>query len=187
MVNYNWETIKRQYIQGITPEDGDKYYPSYQDLVDKHGCSKGAITSHSKKDKDGPWDKQRERYIAKVERKTEEKKSEIEAESVVESDLKFEGTGEKLRKGVELKIDECIEILENNDPDDRRFVKASDFKYLGDGLRDAQETIKIAQGEISERIRIETPKSNDELLNDPDYVQAKSKAMNDYYAKRRKE
>jgi hypothetical protein len=169
MTDYNWETIKRQYIQGIKQEDGSRLDPSYEDIVKIHGCSKSSISRHSTDDEDGPWEDQRKRYRNKVNTKTIEKKSEIEAETIVESDLKFEVRGEKLGKAVELKIDECIEIMECKDPEnekydpnDKRFVKASDFKYLGDGLRDAQETVKVAQGENTANIGVKLMDVDDE-------------------------
>ena len=87
MTDYNWETIKRQYIQGIKQEDGNKTYPSYRDLSKIHGCSPGAISNKSTNDPEGPWDEQRKRYLNKVEQKVDEKKSEDDWQSAYDSTL----------------------------------------------------------------------------------------------------
>jgi hypothetical protein len=144
MAKYNWETIKRQYIQGIKKEDGNKTYPSYEDLSELHGPSKSTISSHSTSDPDGPWEEQRERYLKKVEQKVEEKKSEIEAENIVEDDLQCESLGRKLIKIIGKKLD----LLEKKlDADE--WVSGIEILNTSSAARNAQEIIKTSQGEAA--------------------------------------
>lgn len=171
MAKYDWETIRKQYIQGKRQEDGTKHFPTLQELCNEHGCALGTIGDRAKKE---DWKTRRRKFSEKIEKKVEEKKSEIEAEDIVESDENFESTGEKLR----LLVDKKIDIFLENPTD----VRAYDIKNVGDALRSAQEVVKTAQGEILERIGVETKDtSNDKLLNDPDYIAAKRKAMDDFY------
>lgn len=148
--NYNWETIKRQYIQGIKQENGTKKYPSYQDLSNTHGCSKGAITNHSNKDPNGTWEEQRERYLNKVEQKVEEKKTELDAENIVEDDLQCESMGRKIIRIVNKKLDQLEQQLDND-----KYVSGIDILNTTTAGKNGQDIIKIAQGEITNRIKVE--------------------------------
>lgn len=136
MAKYDWETIRKQYIQGIRQENGDKTYPTLQELCNTHGCALGTIGDRAKKEE---WKTQRRKFSERIRKKVDEKKSEIEADDIVESDAKFESTGEKLRKLVDKKINIFL--------DTPRDVRAYDIKNLGDALRSAQEVVKTAQGE----------------------------------------
>ena len=145
MAKYNWETIKRQYVRGIKKDDGTKTYPSYEDLSTLHGPSKSTISSHSSNDPDGPWEEQRERYLKKVEQKTEEKQSEIEASNIVEDDLQCESLGRKLIKIVSKKLDQLDKKLDSDE-----WVSGIEILNTSSAARNAQEIIKTSQGEPSD-------------------------------------
>lgn len=163
MTKYDWETIKKDYVHGIKQEDGTKHFPTQEELCTTYGCAKGTLGTRASKE---DWKGQREKISNKIDQKVAEKKTEREAEDIVQSDLKFENAGELLRKVTVKKLKAMKEDL---DVDHRR-VRAYDIKNCGDALKDAQDVVKTAQGELLEKTKIEI--HNDTNLNilDDDFM-----------------
>lgn len=189
-----WDNIRKDYVLGITDKNGLKTFPTYEILSENYNVALGTIKNRGSKEK---WTQQRKSHKVKVTKKVIEKKShspeivdideveadeaaEYDAENIVISDANFEETGEKLRQAVQADLETYLNFGVSN---------PYHLKMLGDALSSAQSVVKAAQGEILERIGVETNTNNgnDELLNDPDYIAAKRKAMDDFYhAKSRK-
>lgn len=173
MAKYNWKTIEIQFTRGTKKEDGTKQWPTLQELSEEHKIPRGTIDSTASRKN---WQEKKERYQKKVQEKVDEKKSQIEASEIVEDDLLCESFGRKALKVAEKKLDKLNELLDID-----KWVSGIDILNTISAGNKAQEMIKTAQGDNAKRIKIES-NSNDELLKDPDYIQAKKKAMDDYYA-----
>lgn len=184
-----WDKINKDYVQGIPDKHGTKTFPTFDELSEIYPAKPGTIRNKASKEK---WSQQRKNYKWKVTKKANEKKcnqqvlddpgdddeaAEFDAENIVKSDKSFEETGEDLRIAVQNNLK--IYIANNlNSP--------YHLKMLGDALSSAQSVVKTAQGEIIERIGVETKNNtDDELLKDPDYILAKRKAMDEFYESKR--
>lgn len=181
MAKYDWETVEDEYVFGYINNEGQRVFPTHTELSKKHNIPRGTIGSRASKDK---WEQRKQAASRKIKQKVDEKKSEYDAENIVLSDDKFESAGELIRRVAVKKLESLEEDLD--DPD--KFVRSIDIMNASNSVRIGQEIVKTAQGEILQRIGVETNNNgNDELLNDPDYIAAKRKAMDDFYhAKSRK-
>lgn len=148
----NWEPIHDNYVQGITQKDKTKQFPTHNQLSQKYNVPLGTIKNKASEEK---WTEQRKRYKLKVKQKLLEKKghksvlddpveedeaAEIDAETIIQSDAKFEKTGEALRELVDKKIN-----LELQEPG---MVNPYHLKMMGDALKSAQDVVKVSQGEM---------------------------------------
>lgn len=164
---YDWEKIKKEYVYGIETEDGKKIYPTFQDLCDKYGFALSTIGSRAK-NKHENWRKERKKVSEKIEKKVMEKKTELEAIDIVESDQKFESTGEALRKLIERKIKINHTLLDKGER-----VRDYDLKNLGDALKSAQDVVKTAQGEAATITKNDhRVEGLDKSILNPDLMQA---------------
>lgn len=146
MAKYDWERLRAEYIYGYVDEQGQKIFPSITNLSERHNIPRGTIGSRASKEK---WEQEKRAKSDRIKQKVDEKKTEFEAESIVLSDDKFQNTGEKLRRSIDLKIN-CVLL----DLKEGEYVKPYDLKMLGDALSSAQAVVKNAQGEILERSEV---------------------------------
>lgn len=138
--------IETDLIYGIVEPDGKKKYLNLKQSAEHYNVDYVALRKLAGK---WNWKQRRESHRTKVDQKVEEKKSEYDAECIVQSDEKFQNTGEKLRRSIDLKIDGVLSDLEEG-----AYVKPYDLKMLGDALSSAQAVVKNAQGEILERSEV---------------------------------
>lgn len=179
MTKYDWDTIEHQYTHGINKPDGTKYFPTYDELSERHQCPKGTIGSRATKD---DWVGEKEKIANRIKHKVSEKKTLKEASDIVETDQILETTGMNLLKLIQRKI----KVNWDNLDTPNGFVRDYDVKNLSDALKNVQHVIKVAQGEPSEISKVEANvEYNESLLSDPDYIAAKRKAMDEYYVDRR--
>lgn len=174
LMTYNeipWKQIQKDYVLGVTDKNSIKQYPSYDELAETYDVSSGSLRNVGGPEK---WGQQRKNRKIKVTRKALSKKShkqsekaamleqgidpkeeeeanEYDAELIVASDEKFEVTGEKLRRLCELKIDALTESITQGG-----YVKEYALKMLGDALKSSVDVVKLAQGEPTENIAINT-------------------------------
>lgn len=140
------EQIKTDLIYGIIQEDGTKKYLNLKQSAEYYHVDYVELRRVAGKWK---WKQRRDSQRTKVDQKVAEKKSEYDAECIVQSDEKFQDTGEKLRQSIDMKIGLILSDLENGG-----YVKPYDLKMLGDALSSAQAVVKNAQGEILERSEV---------------------------------
>lgn len=165
--------IEIEMVYGILDNEGKKTYLSLKQEAEKYNVSYGELRKAASK---WNWRQRRTAHRTKVDQKVDEKKSEYDAEQIVLADEKFEDTFEKARKVGDIKLDQQLERVKEG-----KHVPGHEYLNTVSALRGAQEGLKTAQGDNAKRIKIES-NNNDELLNDPNYIQAKKKAMDDYYA-----
>ena len=183
-------------ILGYYDEDGKKQYPTLKGSAEWYNVSYDSLKKIAPTWK---WKDRRKDHTSKVARKTAQKKkseeiSESEAEEIVVENFKFNRTANKLRRALDIEIDKIIEgkiyLYTDKATGEDILGTPRNAAYLlmniGKALVDAQKTSLTANGEPSEISKMEgTFESNVDLLNDPEYIQSKAKAMDDYYAKRR--
>lgn len=107
---YNWDLIKREYVQGITDKNGKTLCPTLEDLCERHGCKFSTI---SKKSSSGNWKQERKLFGKKKESKIEERKIEVMAEESANIDNKALNISEKGLKEVNKRL--CDKELSNHD------------------------------------------------------------------------
>lgn len=170
----NWKPIKKDYILGVIDNNGLKHFPTSNELAKNYPPSEGTIRNKASEEK---WMEQRKSHKFKVTKKAIEKKCHVpsgmdpkeeeeavehDAEAIVKSDEDCEATGEKLRQLVELSIDNDLTHVKAGG-----YVKAYNLKMYGDALSSAQGVIKAAQGEITDRIKLDSNTDvNLTILND---------------------
>ena len=102
----DWEPITKDYVLGITDNDGLKRFPTHKQLSEKYEVPLGTIKNKSS---DEEWSLQKKSHKLKVTRKAIEKKShaptgmdpeeeeeaaEYDAEAIIQSKERLEKTGE---------------------------------------------------------------------------------------------
>ena len=176
------QKIKDEYIYGNINESGTTDYLSYDSLAEKYDVPVGALKrAGNPKDDDGSinWKALRDTYQTKNDLKTIEKKSSVTASLILKSDDKFQDTFELGRTIGEMQLRRNKAYLES---DEKHYISGTQLKHTIEAIKGCQDGIKTAQGEITDRVKIEST-VNEEIIKDPDYIQAKAQAMNDYYAK----
>ena len=167
----DWERICADYVQGITHEGQTKEFPTYKDLSERYKISEGTIKNKASEEK---WTDQKKRYKYKVTKKVQEKKShddshklqgmdpaeideaaELDAEQIIKSKSRFEGTGEDLREAVQKQVNIALQSPEKVNP--------YHLKMLGDALKSASDVVADAQEELIERMDIRSSTGIDEL------------------------
>lgn len=82
---YDWETIKRKYIEGIVNKDGTIVYPTLRDLSAEYGMDISVIGRRAKADQ---WTVQREIFVNKINMERQQKKAETISDEGSAFDLK---------------------------------------------------------------------------------------------------
>ena len=82
---YDWETIKRKYIEGIVNNDGTISYPTLRDLSAEYGMDISVIGRRAKADQ---WTVQREIFVNKINTERQQKKAETISDEGSAFDLK---------------------------------------------------------------------------------------------------
>ncbi len=156
----DWKQIQKDYVLGITDDNGIKKFPSYDDLATKYKVSSGTLRNVGGPEK---WSQQRKNRKLKVTRKAIQKKSHkaeiiaagidpkdveeasnYDAELIVASDETYEKRGEKLGLLCELTIDNLTASIKKGG-----YVKAYELKMIGEALKSSFEVVKLAQGELA--------------------------------------
>lgn len=149
------DEIKEEYIYGTIDKNGKVQFLSYQKIADKYKIRIDPIKKAGSKEN---WSALRKEHRSKTALKVAEKKSERTASSIVQSDDKFEDTGEALRK----KVQECIDTVPNLNP--------YNLLNLSITLVNAQKVVKTAQGEIIDRIKVDSSSNVKLDITNPDFM-----------------
>jgi hypothetical protein len=144
---YNWDLIKREYVQGIPDKDGKTLCPTLEELCERHGCKFSTIT---KKSSTGNWKQERKLFGNKKERMIEEKKLEVMAEESANID-------NKALTAAELGIDKGLTQLQENE------LSIHEYQKLSIGISNFHKMGKLALGEPTEHtqntanVKVEDP------------------------------
>jgi hypothetical protein len=136
---YDWNLIKREYVQGCPDEKGVIKFPTLDHLCERHGCSLSTIMKKSSTEK---WKQERKLFGRKKEEKIEEKKIEAMAEESANID-------NKALTASELGIDKGLKRLEDKD------LSIHDYQKLSIGISNFHKMGKLALGEPTEHTKNE--------------------------------
>ena len=170
MTKYNWETIKKQYIYGIRQENGTKTYPTYKELSKIHGCAQSTLGDRAKKEE---WKLEKQKISEKIGKKVAEKKTELEAEEIVQSN-------EEYRKGATLARKTAVKKLKqlNKDMDNpKTYVRAYDIKMATDALSQAQTVDLTAHDEVTKYLRVDSDGNVKVSILDDDFQERELEFM----------
>lgn len=148
MAKYDWETIEEEYIYGYIDDEGQRIFPSITVLSKRHNIPRGTVGSRAVK---GKWEHKKNSTSNRIKQKVNEKKTEYEAESIIQSDDKFQDAGELIRRVAKKKLEQL-----ESDIDSKEFVRSIDIMNAANSVRIGQEIVKTAQGEILNRNQLET-------------------------------
>lgn len=131
-VRYDWDKVKKEYIEGVRQPDGSVFYPTLRDLAQKYGCVLSTAGRRCAKEQ---WNIQRERFANKVEHERKQRKAESLSEEATRYDLAcFRISRDGVEKAEKM-LAEC--------------TKPSDFVLLTRALKDLQQVAKTAIGDTS--------------------------------------
>lgn len=169
MARRDWDTISRQYIEGIE-KDGARKYPTMRELCEQHGIAVGAMGKKAKTDQ---WAVKREMFASKVATACEQKKIEVLSDEGSSFDLQcFNAAG----KAIVMITNKLNKI----GPDG--FVPIDDLRTMSSALKNLQLVGRLSLGQP-----IDISKSSSDvnispdLVNDPAKLEAR---INELIAKR---
>jgi len=169
---YDWAIIKTEYIQGFIDENGNNKLPTLEELSKRYQCS---YSNMKHKSSSGKWKLKRKQFKKEREGIIQQKKLDL----IIDQAVEFNSEALKASKnGIKI-------VIENFAKPD---LKPLDIQKLSIALINLHKVGLLALGEPTERVKndnkhdviMEDPK---EVLNDPEYIIAKHKAMDEYYAK----
>lgn len=127
---YDWETIKRKYIEGIVNKDGTISYPTLRDLSAEYGMDISVIGRRAKADQ---WTVQREIFVNKINTERQQKKAETISEEGSAFDLKCFNISQDAADRVHRMIQEAD--------------KPAELSMLSQALKNLQTVGKAALGD----------------------------------------
>jgi hypothetical protein len=79
----DWVAIKEAYVCGVVKEDGSLYFPTHVELATQYHSTPSAVAQRSSA---GDWGTERDMYVAKVEQRKRERRTEELANQAAEFD-----------------------------------------------------------------------------------------------------
>ena len=155
MARRDWDSISRQYIEGIE-KDGVRKYPTMRELCEQHGITIGALGKKAKQDQ---WAVKREMFANKVQTACEQKTIEAISTEGSSFDLKCFNVAVKATEILEHKISKT-------GPDG--FFLIDDLNKLSATLKNLQIVGRLALGEpIDISKNSSDVKISPDVINDP--------------------
>lgn len=159
MSDYNsiddlYDDIKMDYLFGIVDDKGSNVFLSIPKLAEKHNVSKSTLKKVAARDK---WKNQKDNVRTKIDEKVLNKKSNYEAEKIVQIDEDYENAFSKLRK---LTVDSIKSK-------DAVKVRSSDLLNFANTLITCYEGEKVAHGESLENNNTDGWNALEEALKKP--------------------
>ena len=127
---YDWEAIKRKYIEGIVNKDGTVVYPTLRDLSAEYGMNISVIGRRAKADQ---WTVQREIFVNKINTERQQKKAETISDEGSAFDLKCFNISQDAADRVHRMIQES--------------EKPAELSMLSQALKNLQTVGKAALGD----------------------------------------
>ncbi len=172
-----WDKIKEDYIYGYIDNKGQKIYPRQKDLSKKYNIPIGTISDRASREE---WTAKRNDKAKKIQDKISERKTEIEAGEIVLSDDRFESAGEQVRRVAVKKLEKIEKDIDND-----VHVRSIDIMNAANSVRIGQEIVKTAQGEILERVKVESHSNVKLNITDPEFMDRELEFANKLIQKRR--
>ena len=168
----DWAIIKTEYVQGFVDESGNNKLPTLEELSKRYQCS---YSNMKHKSSSGNWKRERKQFKKEREGIIRQKKLDLIIDQVVE----FNSDSLKASK---MGIKALIESFAKPD------LKPLDLQKLSIALINIHKVGLLALGEPTERVKNDNKhdlitEDPMKVLNDPEYLVVKRKAMDEYYAK----
>lgn len=135
-VDTDWGLVEKEYVHGVTREDGSIVFPTLKDLAAKHGVSYQAVL---KRAKDGDWGSRRERVQERVKIHLDRLRADQIARSIAGMDLIFFETSMRLA----LLLGEHVDLLRQK-TSQGELVRSSEFYNISLALKSAYEVSKAS-------------------------------------------
>lgn len=135
-VDADWGLVEKEYVHGVTREDGSIVFPTLKDLAAKHGVSYHAVL---KRAKDGDWGSRRERVQERVKIHLDRLRADQIARSIAGMDLIFFETSMRLA----LLLGEHVDLLRQK-TSQGELVRSSEFYNISLALKSAYEVSKAS-------------------------------------------
>ncbi len=142
---YNWDQIKTEYVEGIIDENGNLYFPTLQELEEKHGMSGSTIRRRASKE---GWATEKDIYQTKIREKKREKKVEELARKAAEFDSEVLKVADAAVKHIQshfLVAQERMRESRGREP-----MGLSRLEALSKALERYQKIGRLSLGEITE-------------------------------------
>ena len=130
---YDWETIKRKYVEGMVNKDGTISYPTLRDLTAEYGMNISVIGRRAKADQ---WTVQREIFVNKINTERKQKKAETISDEGSSFDLKCFNISQDA-------VDNVSRMLQQS-------KKPAEVSMLTQALKNLQAVGKAALGDKEE-------------------------------------
>lgn len=156
-------TIKQEFIEGYTDEEGVRRFPSVDALVKRHNVARATLFSHSSKEN---WQKNKNEFLTKLERQTQN----VRLKELVDQGKKLDTNSLQLAQSLMVKVSRQLVIDENrfNDPaePDYRGISAIVLERLSIVIGNAQKIGKLALGEAQEISKVHADVTAPDSFND---------------------
>lgn len=146
MAKHDWPVIKSEYIQGIA-DSTSVIYPTYEELAKRHGLSAGYLRAKAGREN---WSEQKALFIAKMEQKKIENRSDKLASQQSEFDFEIFKTTKNLLAYAKARMNKLNRELQSN----------TDFLPSLNEIDQLAKIIKQVQ-DIGKRALGEDPSGND--------------------------
>ena len=135
-VDVDWGLVEKEYVHGVTREDGSIVFPTLKDLAAEHGVSYHAVL---KRAKEGDWVSRRERVQERVKIHLDRLRADQIARSIAGMDLIFFETSMRLA----LLLGEHVDLLRQK-TSQGELVRSSEFYNISLALKSAYEVSKAS-------------------------------------------
>ena len=135
-VDADWGLVEKEYVHGVTREDGSIVFPTLKDLASEHGVSYHAVL---KRAKEGDWSSRRERVQERVKIHLDRLRADQIARSIAGMDLIFFETSMRLA----LLLGEHVDLLRQK-TSQGELVRSSEFYNISLALKSAYDVSKAS-------------------------------------------
>lgn len=134
---YDWNLIKREFIEGFPDAEGKTICPTLEELCERHGPS---ISTMKKRSADEKWVQERNLYRTKMEQRVQERKIEVMAGESANIDNKALTAADK---GIQI----GLKRLDNKE------LSNHDLLKISNALTNFHKMGKLALGEETEHTK----------------------------------
>jgi len=171
----DWDLIKTEYVQGFVDDNGNIKLPTLMELSERYNCTYSYMKQKSSK---GKWVHQKKLFKGTRQKKIQEKRLDV----IITEAARFDS---EALKASEKGVKEVINCLNKSD------LTSLDHQKLSIALINYQKVGLLALGEPTERVNndnIHDLRTDDTIkeINDPGYIMAKRKKMDEKYYDKKK-
>ena len=141
-------TIRQEFVQGYDDQEGIRKHYSLEDLIKKHGVASATLYRHAREE---GWKALREQFESDLLDQLNAQRAKTMAQKGKQFDDKFLAKASDIVQQVEAYFAMNSKALESREP-----MTPQQFLSLCTALTTAQKLTKIALGEVTENINVNT-------------------------------